>query len=202
MASSEKKLTLEKVLQGIEELRLEQKETGRQLKETGQHIKELRESQRETDRQLKETDRQLKKTDARFSSEWGKLVESLVEGDLVQQLQHRNIEVKATVRRIETHWNGKKYEFDIAALNGSEMVVVEVKTTLTPKKAKHFTDKLKNFKHIFPDYKDKKIYGAVAYLKVDSQADIYAENQGLFVIRATGNSSSIINAENFTPVQF
>ncbi len=46
------------------------------------------------------------------------------------------------------------------------------------------------------------MYGAVAYLKADESADRYAEGQGLFVIRATGSSASITNAENFKPRTF
>ena len=47
-------------------------------------MREIRASQ-------KETDKQLKKTDARFNSQWGKLVESLVEGKLVEILNERGI---------------------------------------------------------------------------------------------------------------
>ncbi|MDE0158111.1 MAG: hypothetical protein OXS28_21230 [Gammaproteobacteria bacterium] len=38
---------------------------------------------------------------------------------------------------------------------------------------------------------------------IDSEtAPLHAERQGLFVIRATGNSASIVNAEQFQPRAF
>ena len=43
---------------------------------------------------------------------------------------------------------------------------------------------------------------AVAYLQAQDSADKMAENKGLFVIRATGDSAAIINAPNFTPRGF
>ena len=79
-----------KILRAVSE---EQKELSRKMKETDRQIqetnREIAERQRETDRQMKETDWQLKKTDAHFNSQWGKLMESLVEGDLVPLLQAR-----------------------------------------------------------------------------------------------------------------
>ena len=48
----------------------------------------------------------------------------------------------------------------------------------------------------------KKIYGGVAFIIADGASDRMAEKQGFFVIRATGNSSSIINQKDFKPKAF
>ena len=170
--------------------------------EDKQFMRKFREVQEDTWNLFKETDRQMKKTDSYFQSQWGKLMETLVDGELVRHLNQRNIEVTGTTGRSKRVWNGKQYEFDNIVINGDEVVVVEVKTTLGPEEVKHFLSKLKDFKHVAHEYKDKIIYGLVAYLQVDSEADKYAERQGLFVVRATGNSSSLLNAENFIPKKF
>ena len=86
--------------------------------------------------------------------------------------------------------------------NGAEVVVVEVKTTLRSEDVTHFLDKLRRFTTYQPLYRNNTIYGAVAYLKADGTVTKYAERQGLFVIRATGDSASIINAEDFKPAVF
>ena len=83
-------------------------------------MKEIRVSQKETDRQLKETDRQLKETDKRFNTQWAKLVESLVEGKLVEILRVRGIEVWQTSQRVEVSYKKREgviqqKEFDILA---------------------------------------------------------------------------------------
>ena len=185
-----KKASLEDTWELLGELISSQKETDRQLKETDRQIEKLGKSQEATDRQLKATDR-------RFNSQWGKLIESLVEGDIVNKFSERGIKVQGTTQRLKKLFEGKEYEFDIIAHNGDEIVVVEVKTTLDVDKVDHFIEKLKIFKNIYPEYADKKIYGAVAYLVADSASDKYSQNQKLFVIRATGNSSAIVNPPNF-----
>ncbi|MCY4362329.1 MAG: hypothetical protein OXE42_09120 [Gammaproteobacteria bacterium] len=42
----------------------------------------------------------------------------------------------------------------------------------------------------------------MAYLKADSTVTTYAARQGLFVIRATGDSARIVNARDFKPAVF
>ena len=53
------------------------------------------------EKQMEDTDRRLKKTDELFNSQWGKLMESLVEGDLVPLLQKRHIPVTHTQTRLQ-----------------------------------------------------------------------------------------------------
>ncbi|MCY4644005.1 MAG: hypothetical protein OXB88_05250 [Bacteriovoracales bacterium] len=165
------------------------------IQELKESIKELRESQKETDRQLKETDN-------RFNSQWGKLIESLVEGDIVRHFSKRGLKVQGTSQRIKKFFEGQEHEFDILVHNGDELVVIEVKTTLKVEKVDHFIGKLKNFKKAFSEYADKKIYGAVAYIVADEESDKYSQRKGLFVIRATGNSSTIVNPKSFRPASF
>ena len=153
-------------------------------------------------RSIQETDRQITRTDARFDSQWGKLMESLVEGDLVGLLSGCGIAVHSIHPRVYGRRNGTHYEFDIVAGNGDEVVVVEVKTTLKSEQVTEFLEKLQRFTVYEPLYRGKRIYGAVAYLKADSSVTLYAERQGLFVIRATGSSASIVNDEEFVPRVF
>ena len=88
------------------------------------------------------------------------------------------------------------------ATNGNEVVVVEVKTTLELNDVKDFQKQLNVFTEFASECKGKKVYGAVAFLKADSSVDVFAEKAGLFVIRATGSSASIINKKNFKPKVF
>ena len=187
------------ILRSISE---KQEESHRETEKIKKLIADNARRQKETDRQMQDTDRRLKKTDELFNSQWGKLVESLVEGDLVALLQARNIEVQSTHPRVSGRRNGEHYEFDILAINGEEVVVVEVKTTLRSEDVTHFLEKLARFTEYQPVWKGKKILGAVAYLKTDASVQVYAQRQGLFVIRATGSSASIINGTDFEPRVF
>ena len=67
---------------------------------------------------------------------------------------------------------------------------------------KRFTEKLRVFRDWFPDHGNRTIYGAMAYLEGGDDVARHAERQGLFVIRATGSSASIVNAPDFKPREF
>ena len=176
------------------------KEVSASQKETEKNLKELSVSQ-------KETDRQIQKMGGRFNQRWGTFVESLVSGNLVKILQDWGIDIMQTHTRSEAQWKRpdgriQKREFDIIVANGSEVVAVEVKTTLYPKDVRTFLETLQDFKKYFPRYKSETIYGAVAYLTSEDKAHFFSEENGLFVIRATGDSFSIINKESFKPKAF
>ena len=167
--------------------------------EEEQRRKQAEEEDRQWKQEEKERERQnkkeFKKLQNLFTSQWGRLVESLVEGDLVPVLNARGIEVDHTTTRM----GGREFEFDILAINGKEMVIVEVKTTLRPKNVKRFLKQLDKAKTYMPQFANHIIYGAMAWLKADSEAEKMAEKRGLFVIRATGKSASIINDKDFKP---
>jgi Holliday junction resolvase-like predicted endonuclease len=154
----------------------------------------------ETDRQMRETDRKLNKLEQLFTSQWGKLMESLVEGDLVNILNQRGIAILNTTSRLKGRLaDGGNYEFDIIAHNGAEVVVVEVKTTLRPDDVNKFLEKLGQMKRWLPHYANNTVYGAMAWLSTDAGADTMAISRGLFSIRATGDSAAIVNEEGFQP---
>ena len=183
------------------------KEADKRQKEADERRKELDRQLKEIGKCMKETDRRIDKMYARFNGQWGSLVESLVEGKLVELLQARGIDVHETYSRLQRSYMDEKgerqaREIDIIAANGIEVVAVEVKTTLRPGDVKKFLGTLKIFKKLFFRYKTETIYGAMAYLRSDAEAALFAERQGLFVIRATGDSASLINKPDFKPKAF
>ena len=186
--------------QQIQELSSETNQQIQELSsETNQQIKELSAT---TNQQIKETNKGLKEAKELFETQWGRLMESLVEGDLLRILNEAGIEVKNTYMNLKSDLEEDQYEYDIVAGNGEETVVVEVKTTLRVKHIKLFLEDIQKFSSRLSVYKGKTIYGAVAYLRAEEEANKYAERQGLFVIRTTGDSASIINKKDFKPKAF
>ncbi|MCX6270267.1 MAG: hypothetical protein NTU44_03435 [Bacteroidetes bacterium] len=181
-------LTYEKVLKMFEETDKKFQETDKKFQETAQ--------------QFKETDKKIDKLEGFFSSQWGKFIESLVEGDLVNLLNERNISIHFTSTNNKLLYEGKEYEFDILAVNSDEVVVVEVKTSLKVEDVKWFLEELSLFRKMLKKYESCRVYGAVAYLKASEAADKYAYRNGLFVIKATGNSAIITNDKKFEPRSF
>ena len=190
---AEKKSLMEEIQQVIKELGEESKKTQAALRDLKKFSKEISADNK------KRTD----KLEKLFTGEWGKLVESLVKGGVVEMFNQRNILINDIARERERRVGDATYEFDIIAIDGDEMVVVEVKSTLDLEDVDNFMEKMKLFRSIFREYRDKKkIHGAVAYLKENRGAAGRAMAEGLWVIRATGDSSSIINSENFDPKIF
>ncbi len=187
-----------------EETRRQIKDMSRQMKESDQRMEKVN---ADLSRQIAENNKSLKKAKDLFETKWGCLVESLVAGKLIQLLNERGIEVGRLSQRTECSYKREdgriqQKEFDIIAVNGDEVVAVEVKTTLTPDKVSYFVESLHDFRKYFKDHVHKSIYGAVAYLRSDSEAHVFAQRQGLFVIRATGDSASLINTKDFKPKAF
>lgn len=151
---------------------------------------------------MQETDRRLRRAEGLFTSQWGRLMESLVEGDLVELLQERGVEVEAVASRIRLSRDPKLREVDLFAANGEEAVAVEVKTTLKPEHITDFAELLDELPRLFGLYGARRLYGAVAYLKTDEGTLRYAMRKGLLVIRATGSSASIVNEPGFEPRLF
>ena len=192
--------TYEDILNLFRENDLQIKELLRSQQDTDRKFQELTEAQKDTDRKFQDTDRKLNQLEQLFTSQWGKLMESLVEGDLVNLLIQRGIPIADTTTRLKgKRPGGGNYEFDIIAHNGEAVVVVEVKTTLRPDDVKTFIDKLNHLKEWIPRYAPNRIYGAMAWLTADAGAEAMVENRGLFSIRATGDSASIQNDPAFTP---
>ena len=178
-----------------------------------EHIAEIwkmfKESRQETDRKIKDTDRKIKDTDRYlkelddiFNLEWDRLVGCLrKDGNLIKLLKQKGIEVES-IFGSTNHYGEEKWWFDMTAVARKEIVVVDIKTTLGTEDVKCFLKRLSKVKQYLHMYKDRAPYGAVAYFRKNDGADLYAEKQGLFVIRATGNSASITNQENFKPKAF
>ena len=178
------------------------RQVAQRQKEGERDWQELRAQMQETDRRMQETDRQLKEAKDLFTSQWGRLMESLVEGDLVALLQRRGIAVTMTTQRLTARRNGEHFELDILAANGTEAVAVEVKTTLRPRDVSRFEEKLKVLKKWLPAYGGHRLFGAVAYLEAHESVVRRGVRRGLFVIRATGSSASIVNEPDFRPRVF
>ncbi len=189
-------------LEELRELTLSIRGLGEFQRKTDEQMQETDRRMQETDRQMRETDRRLKRAEDLFTTQWGKLMQSLVRGDLVRLLDGRGIGVRSLAHQTLARRGGESYEVDIVAVNGEEIVVVEVKTTLRPEDVRWFRSKLGRFKEWWPEYRDRKVYGAMAYLQAADGVARHAERQGFFVIRATGDSASIVNAEDFEPRVF
>jgi len=80
--------------------------------------RKFQETQRALDLRFQEMDKKMKALQELFEGQWGKLIESLVEGDLISLLKGHGIRINDTSTRRKGCRGGENYEFDIIALNG------------------------------------------------------------------------------------
>ena len=199
-------------------------------KESEREYQEMRENSKERERQLNQTIEALKQQKKRFDeasgyfdNKWGTFMENLLNGCLVNLLKSKGIAVTGVIRYFQIEDENKQIraEFDLVAINGKDLVVVEVKSTLTHEKVDKFVKKIEQFKTYLPTYREgKNVYGAMGYLEIYERSKRYkkkskggkwedsgkiAMEKGLWLIEAPAGDADfakIVNSKDFIPREF
>jgi hypothetical protein len=174
-------------------------------KEADRRSAEADRRQAEANRTMEELKKEVRATTKavnNLTTRWGRFVEELVEPGVVRLFQERGIDVTQTMTRVKNQRTGAAMEIDIVAVNGIELVAVECKSRLSKDDVDDFLERLRRFKVAFPQFRDFKVYGAVAGIEIDHGLDSYAYRRGLFVIKQSGETVKIINDAKFQPVEF
>lgn len=191
------------------------KETQKQLKEmyaeTREMYAETREMFAETDRQVKgmyaetkemfadttrrvekmfaETNESIRRVSVEFLGVTGHIVEGLVSSSNVNIFKEAGYDLHDSGKNLkrELPSENKKIEVDALLSNESVVIPVEVKAHFTKKKVKRFIRKMEMFKKFFPEYADKEVVVAIAAIHYKGDADTFAHDEGLLVIRVNSN---------------
>ena len=223
MALSEAKRQQEDELDKFKEAKRQQEAEQRQ-KEAEQRQKEAEQRQKEAVQRQAGVERQLEKTSLEVEklsksvkalrqhvggqdNRWSRIVESLVAGSLSEILAvSLQIQVNYASTRVKGTHQGKNWEIDVLAVNEGTVVPVEVKTTLKQDDIDYFIARiLARFTQLIPTLKDNKIYGAIAFVKIEGNEDSvinYATSKGLIVIKAMRGTNHIINPKDRQPRDF
>lgn len=186
-------------------------------KEAKQRQKEAKQSQDRVDRQLEKTSIEVEKASRSIKNlrrhvggqdnRWSRIVESLVAGSLSEILAASlQIKVNFASTRVKGTYRGNNWEIDVLAVNEGTVVPVEVKTTLKQDDIDYFIARiLDRLANLIPRYKHDKIYGAIAFVKIEGNEDSvinYALSKGLIVIKAMKGTNYIVNPKKYTPRDF
>ncbi|MBF0461026.1 MAG: ATP-binding protein [Magnetococcales bacterium] len=177
-------------------------ETTAQIKETGMQMKETDMQMKATDMQMKETDKKIKEVSTlvgNLGGRWGEFVEGLIAPSCIAMFTERGIQVDEVYSRVKKTIAGERMEIDLLVANTVAAVLVEVKSELQVEDVRIHLKRLQRFKSFFPRYAACQVYGAVAGIVIDSSADQFAINQGLFVIAQSGDTVHIANDAAFVP---
>jgi septal ring factor EnvC (AmiA/AmiB activator) len=209
----------------ILDLKESQKKTDEQISRTDAQILDLKESQKKTDEQIsrtdaqildlkesqKKTDEQIRRTDAKLDRVGKQLADQgLVQGEVAEDLFYRNLRSvfrKRKLRFEKVRRNVKKKgegEFDIVAVDGGRVLVVEVKNKLEKRMVDEFVEeRLPRFKELFPEYARLRVEGGMGALVVKDDVGRYAEKAGLYVLTQTDEGgATLLNSEDFEPKAF
>ena len=161
--------------------------------------REYEERKKEQDKSLEELKKTVNKFAAESNSKWGRFVEVLASSNAMRLLHDRGIKIDIVLTRVQDVTPNRRWEIDVLAINGKEYVAIEVKNYLRKKDVDKFIKVLHDFKKQYKDCANKLLYGGVAYLECEERVDKYAEEKGLFIFQATGNSATLNNRPDFKP---
>ena len=198
-------ITLEDIFQLFER---QKQETERRAAEferslaasTAETDRRAAESKAEADRRHAEIERLIATTNAAVNSlttPCQRFIEELVRPAVVSLFRAKGIDLKHTFLRA-CH-EARQMEIDILGVNSTDVVLVECKSRLSHGDVDDFLTKLPLFKTAFPEFAAYRIYGAVAGIEIDQGVDRRAYQKGLFVIKPSGDTVTIVNDENFQP---
>lgn len=162
-----------------------------------------------TDEQLAKTDAQLAKTDAQLAKTDLKLKETAtILSNIGINLGHTaeelffyaleanpvlgNIKFDEVQSNIKAKTKNIQDEFDIVLYNGDSIGLVEIKHKVHPNDIqKLLTQKVKNFRILFPYYATHKIYLGIGGMSVPKEVADIASNYGIAVLRQKGELTEI-----------
>jgi len=163
---------------------------------------ERNQSRKEFDKKLIETDKRI----GNLAGTWGKFVAEMVKPKIVELFKEKGIQIETTIQSVEGFKNGQKfYEIDLLLINTNVAVVVEVKSSLSVDDINEHLERIEKIRKIAPkriDLSGVTIFGAVAGMIVEGEADKYAYKKGLFVLRQKGNIVEIVNDFKFKPKEW
>ena len=117
----------------------------------------------------------------------------------------KRFKIKLTHLARQVNFPGLKdqCDIDVLGINGDYVVAFEAKTSIDIGDIEHFRSHvLSRFYKLLPEYKGRKLYAGVAYIRArdgfdDEDIIKHAEHRGLLVIKVIGKSSRIVNTKGF-----
>ncbi|MFI3155831.1 MAG: DUF3782 domain-containing protein [Methylococcaceae bacterium] len=181
-------MTDDELKQLIAGLAIAQKETEKRFKETAKQSKE-------TNKQLKELGKQI----GGLGKKFGNFTEGLALPSMTKILRERfKMEVISPSVRVSK--NGVDAEIDVLAYANSainEVYVVEVKSHLREEAISQLNSLMANFKTLFPEHKDKKLYGIIAAVDISEALKKRVLAAGFYMARIQDETFSLDVPDEF-----
>jgi hypothetical protein len=196
-------MTDEELKQLVASLAVAQRETSEQLKESDRFLtakfaetdRQVKASQKETNKQLKELGKQI----GGLSNKFGSFTEGLALPSMTKILKQRfKMEVISPSVRVSK--NGIDAEIDVLAYANSavnEVYAVEVKSHLREEGINQLSTLMANFRNLFPEHADKKLYGIIAAVDMSEDIKKRVLDAGFYAARIKDEVFSLDTPEGF-----
>lgn len=153
--------------------------------------------------EVQATNANLRRLKGLFSSQWGRLMEALIQPGLLLLFQARGHQVRRLHQRSKAQHDGDTMEIDVFLEGSTEVIGGEVKSSVGIEEVNTFLTGLAEFTKFFPLYRGYQIYSALAGLEFSAEIARYAYRKGLFVLTVGREDLvTILNDDKFRPHNF
>ena len=163
----------------------------------------LLESERNLEKEQKIRNAEFDKKLGQIAGTWGKSVEEMVRPKIIELFNNKGVQIQTSVQNVSGFLgNERYYEIDLLLINTNIAVAVEIKSTLRVEDVDEHLERLQKIQKVQPrriNLNGVTLYGAVAGMVVENDADRYAYKKGLYVLRQNGQIVDIVNDAQFVP---
>lgn len=165
-------------------------------------------SRQEVDRALKETDKAIKELSKQIggiANKFGSFTEGLALPSMTKILseQFGMTTINPSVRVRDK--SGNEQEIDVLAYTNGDIntaIIVEVKSHLREESIEQLLKQCRNFRVLFPELADKKLYGILAAVDASQQLQQKVLAQGLYFAKIHDEQFSLCVPKDFKPFCF
>lgn len=177
---------------------------------TDSQIAKLEAAQLKTDAQLAKTDAQLAKTIRKLDAigvqlgdlghSNGEAAESFFYNSLEEKKMLGKVKFDEVAKNIKQKKHRTEDEYDVFMENGNAVGIVEVKYKVTKEHINKLLEKKPtNFRILFPDYSQYKLYMGIAGFSFEPETEKMALDNGLVVLKQKGD---VLQVESSTMKAF
>jgi len=159
-----------------------------------ERMKKREEERAISDKRFDESMKKLSKQIGNIGNNNGDVAEDFFFNGLASKKKIGEMSFDIVEKKVKAIGKKLEGEYDIILTNSDTVVITEVKYKFHPDDVAPLLDKkIPNFKKLFPQYKDFKIYGAIAGLAVPNDTMKSAIEKGFFVLTQSGDSIKLLN---------
>ncbi len=130
----------------------------------------------------------------------GAIAEDFFYTGLSHSMKLANLNFDYVDRNLNRKRNNLQTEYDIVLYNNHKVAIAEVKYNFRISQLRTFyKDKIKNFKKLFPQYKQFVVYGAVAGLTFEKGFFEEAQSYGFYILTQDNDRIQVLNTKGFIP---